>query len=381
VNPAFQFGIDEFLREPPARFRGARVGLIANRSCVTSSGLPVPESIRLSRGLRLAAIFTPEHGWSAQEPAGTAVADSTSAACEVPVYSLYGERSAPEPDQLKELDFLLFDLPTLSVRCYTYGSTLNRCLQAAAEAGVPMVVTDRPTPFPSMVDGPMLDPAERSFVGLLPTPLVYGLTAAETARFLAAAGRLKVDLTVVPMRGWKPSQQWWPTSLRWQPPSPALRNPACALCYPATVWTEAFPRADCGRRSDLAFQVLRWTGSDMKEPGQKLAAAGPAGCRMVIDGAVLRLYPQGNALFRPASTAVHLMCALRDTIGSFWEGADLGHLERLFGRRTVQQVRRGDPPDRITAAWKKSLHGFAAAAREFLLYPRPLLPGEKGGDR
>lgn len=282
----------------------------------------------------------------------------------------------PVAEHLAKLDLLLFDLPTLAVRCFTYGSTLYYCLQAAGAAGVPVAVTDRPVPFPFTIDGPMLEPEAKSFVSLLPVPLVYSLTAAELAAYLITREGWSVELLAVPMRGWRPQSGWWPRQVTWLAPSPALRTPQCAVCYPATVWCEAFSQADCRRTSEMAFQVLQWMGKDMVAVQQKLGCGPIAGCWLERKGPKLALSPAPNSRFRPVEFAVHLICAFRDSIPAFWDGCDRHHLMRLFGSsRVVTLLESGAEPNRIISGWKQPLTDFAAAIRPFLQYPRVIHAG------
>lgn len=383
MTAAFLLGIDAFLAEVPADLRGAAVGVVANCACHTRDGLPTVEAVALHPDLRLSALFVPEHGWRVDSGAGEPVRDSFLSPWKVPLYSLYGMRKGPPAGLLQELDLLLFDLPTLGVRCFTYVSTLRFCMEAAAVAGIPLVVTDRPIPFPETRDGPMLESAQISFIGAIPTPLVYGLTSCEAAILIREHFRLDLDLRICPMTGWPAGADWWPAGLAWRAPSPALRNPESARCYPALVWAEASTAADIGRGTDLAFQVLRWEGMDPKEAMKRMPEPLLAAGAVTTENGGLRIRATGGRSFRPVETALYLMCAVRAAAPDFRRKVDPQKLARLLGSaRCVDMLLKCIPPEEIIAVWRSDLDRFERNAQRFLLYPRPVRrhAGKAGGD-
>jgi uncharacterized protein YbbC (DUF1343 family) len=173
----------------------------------------------------------------------------------VPVVSLYGARVAPTATDLRGLDVLVYDLQDAGVRFYTYVSTEILALGAAARAGVPFVVLDRPDPLGGeLVAGPVRS-GPRTFVATAPGPLVYGLTAGEMARYVNAHSRPRARLSVIRMRGWKREMTWPDTGRRWVPPSPGLHTPPAALTYPGTALFEG-TNVSVGGGTPRSYQML-----------------------------------------------------------------------------------------------------------------------------
>lgn len=238
---SFRPGIETLLEQYPDWLQGRRVGLVAHPASVDSQGVHSVERMRRD-GVNLTALFGPEHGFAGRGGAGETMPDGRDPASGLPIRSLYGETRRPTSEMLRDLDVLVFDLHDLGARPYTYVSTLLYALEAAAENGKGVIVTDRSIPLPRVIDGPMLDPAFESFVGAVRTPVAYGMTPGETALFLRDDLGLPLDLRVAPMQGFSRDAAW--PSRAWIPPSPAIRSWSCAACFPATVFFEAVPAVD-----------------------------------------------------------------------------------------------------------------------------------------
>ena len=158
-------GVEQLLAAPPAEWMGSRIGLVTHAASLCSDGRHAAAVLAAHPEVDLRVLFAPEHGFAATAGAGEKVGDMVHATLGLPIRSLYGEFRKPTPEMLSDVDVLVVDLQDLAVRCYTYASTLDLVLEAASEAGLPVVVCDRPLPVPGLVDGPMLDPACASFVG------------------------------------------------------------------------------------------------------------------------------------------------------------------------------------------------------------------------
>ena len=288
---------------------------------------------------------------------------------------------------LAGVDVMVCDLQDLGVRCYTYLATLRNMLEACAEAGVEVVVADRPIPLPSVVDGPMLVPAFASFVAPAPVPLVYGMTPAESARWMKAALGLKVALTAVPMEGWSRADAAWDGARpAYVPPSPGIRTWECAMTYAATVFSEALPGIDCGRGTNLAFRVLGapWLRAEAfcgRVAEQRLAGVSFSPYRYVaavapyagkeLDG--VRLTVTDPARFRPAQTSLAVLQTLADLYGParVWrhKGVRPAWFDKLYGTdRTRLQLKAGAPLETVFAAWAADRKDFDRARRQALLY-------------
>ncbi len=355
----FRAAVDLLVTRYAALLRGRRFGLIAHPASVDAAGCPSAVRLRDAFGDSLAALFSPEHGFFGIAGAGEDVATVRHPSWGIPVFSLYGDTRRPTAAMLADLDTLVFDLQDLSIRCYTYVSTLRYVLEAAAAHGKRVVVCDRPNPLAGVVDGPVLDQRFESFVGCFPGPLVYGLTSGEAARALVKALRLKVELEVVPFAGVGLPAHGWVS------PSPGIRTPHTAWCYPVTVGFEAWPAVDYGRGTLMPFELVG--ARDLDE--QALAAAmmreklpGIGWYPTVYEhkGEVrrgLRIVVHDPSVYRPVASAVALLIQLQTLLGKkrLWrtEGSRPAFFDQLYGTDTVRKaIMAGRSWRQIAAGWK-----------------------------
>lgn len=237
-TPKVRPGIDVLRDRGFDVLRGKRVGLITNPTGVDSQLRSTIDILYKAPGVKLAALFGPEHGVRGEYAGGDKIKTTTDAATGLPVYSLYGETRRPTPEMLKGLDVLVYDIQDIGCRSYTYISTMGVSMQAAAEAGIEFVVLDRPNPLGGLrIEGNLVEPGAESFVGQFRIPYVYGLTCGELARLLNAEGMLgqkRCRLTVMPMQGWKRSMTFADTGLCWVPTSPHIPRADSSMFYVAT---------------------------------------------------------------------------------------------------------------------------------------------------
>ena len=204
-------------------------------------------------GVQLTALFSPEHGIRGVARAGDRIASGVDSATGVPVYSLYGETRVPTPAMLADVDVLVYDIQDVGARVYTYEWTMALTADAAKK---PFIVLDRPDPVRAdRVEGGVLDPKYRSFVGQFPVALRYGLTVGELARYLVGTGQIQADVTVVPMDGYRRSMWWNETGLGWVNPSPNIRSGDAAVLYTGTVYFEGTNVTE-GRGTQMPFQMI-----------------------------------------------------------------------------------------------------------------------------
>jgi uncharacterized protein YbbC (DUF1343 family) len=243
------------LRDSIHLIQGKRIGLITDQSGIDAAGQSTIDRLAHVPGVRLVALFAPEHGIRGSDAPGERVADTTDVATGLPIYSLYGPRRAPTAAQLDAFDVLVLDLQDVGARTYTYLSTLVLALRSAAAVARKVIVLDRPNPIGCDVQGPMLDTTYASFIGMLPVPLRHGMTMGELARF--ANGRLGIgaDLVVVPVRGWHRCDWFDLTGLLWVRPSPNLPDLEAVAWYPGTVLFEATDLS-VGRGTDAPFRQV-----------------------------------------------------------------------------------------------------------------------------
>lgn len=237
---------------------GKRVGLLTNHTGVALDGTPAVQVLQEDLGLSVVALFAPEHGYRGDVAAGESVASRRADAKAPPVLSLYGETRQPTDDMLSGIDVLVFDIQDVGVRFYTYISTMKLAMEAAARNNIEFVVLDRPNPNGGeRVEGPILDPEFRSFVGISEIPLLHGMTVGELANLFKRTmpGGDVLRLSVVPVRGWKREMLWSDTGLPWRPPSPNLRTATSALAYPAFGLLEGINVSE-GRGVEETFERI-----------------------------------------------------------------------------------------------------------------------------
>lgn len=239
AQPRVKTGIEVLLKDSVHLIAGKRVGLLTNHSGRLPDGTSTIDALFKAPGVKLTALYGPEHGIRGVAKAGEKIASSVDAATGVTVFSLYGDVRAPTPEMLKNIDVLLYDIQDVGGRIYTYQWTMALALEAAGKAGIPFMILDRPNPIRAdIVDGGMLDTAYASLVGLYPVALRYGFTPAELGRWLVGTRRIKAELKVVPMQGYSRSMYYEDTGLPWEYPSPNLRNTDACLLYTGTVFFE-----------------------------------------------------------------------------------------------------------------------------------------------
>ena len=250
-------GVEVLLRDSLHLLRGRRVGLVTNHSGRDRAGTSTIDLIARAPGVRLTALFAPEHGIRGAEQAGARIAGGIDSATGVPVHSLYGEHRAPTPAMLADVDVLVYDMQDVGARVYTYVWTMALAADAAAAAGKAFVVLDRPDPVRAdVVEGGVLLPGHESFVGLHPVAMRYGLTPGELLRWLEGTGRVRAGRShVVPMAGYRRGMWWDETRLPWVNPSPNLRDPDAALLYTGTVLFEGTNLSE-GRGTDAPFTLV-----------------------------------------------------------------------------------------------------------------------------
>ena len=231
---------------------GKKVAVVANQTSRVGEAHLV--DTLLVRGVEIVRIFSPEHGFRGDAGAGMTVKDMKDTKTGLPIVSLYGKHRKPLPEDLADVDVVIFDIQDVGVRFYTYISTLHLVMEACAEAGKQVMVLDRPNPNGFYVDGPVLDTAYRSFVGMDPVPVVYGMTPGEYARMLNGEGwlgdSLQCDLTVIPCRNYT-HRTYYELPVK---PSPNLPNMRAVYLYPSLCFFEGTIMS-VGRGTDFPFEV------------------------------------------------------------------------------------------------------------------------------
>ena len=372
-----QTGIDVLEAENFAPLRGKRVGLITNQTGVDSAGRRTIDVLAHAPGVKLVALFSPEHGIAGVGDAP--VANSTDAATRLPVYSLFGDARRPTPEMLMGLDALVFDVQDAGVRFYTYITTMAYCMEAAAKDQILFVVLDRPDPLGGeTIEGPPLDPERTSFVGYFPMPVRYAMTLGELARMFNAENKIGADLRVVSMKGWRRGETFGDTGIAWIAPSPNLRTPEAAFLYPGIEILQA-AGVSVGRGTETPFEIFGapWIHAEELADAlnsRKIAGVSFAPARFTpheapyknqeCEGVTIHLGDAG--LLRPMRMGLEIADALRRLYPQQFQ---LGKMIALLGSQaTIERLSRGDDPAQIEAGWSSELDRFRRMREKYLLY-------------
>jgi uncharacterized protein YbbC (DUF1343 family) len=267
-------GLENCLESPPKVLGGAaRFGLLLNQASVNKDFEYASTLLARRFPGRLAALFSPQHGlWSEQQENMIETGHSRDESLGVPIHSLYSETRKPTPAMLKGLECLVVDLQDVGTRIYTFAWTMMACMEACAEAGISVVVLDRPNPLGGeAVEGPLLDLHYASFVGRSSVPMRHGLTMGELARWLNARHKIGADLHVVKMTGWARRTLWPKTGRTWVLTSPNLPRWEGCLVYPGQVLLEGTNLSE-GRGTTTPFEVF---GAPFVSPAKLLAELAP----------------------------------------------------------------------------------------------------------
>jgi uncharacterized protein YbbC (DUF1343 family) len=371
-------GIDVLQEQNLVLLRGKRVAVVTNQTGVDSRGQRTIDAMAHADGVKLFAIFSPEHGIGGTADASV-VANATDAATGLPIYSLYGESRRPTDTMLKGIEVLVFDIQDAGVRFYTYVTTMGYCMEAAAKHNISFVVLDRPNPLGGeIIEGPMLDRDKLSFVGYFPMPVRYAMTLGELARMFNAENKIGADLHVVETKNWHRGDMYWMTGLPWIPPSPNLPALANLAPYPGIEILQA-GGVSVGRGTDSAFLEFGapWIRSD--ELLTELRRRSIAG----VSFSVTSFTPKSGPYAGQECHGVALTVADRDNFKSMLMGLEIAEalhhlypqefqiekMNTLLGSQsTVERLERGDSPKDIEAGWAAELEKFRAMRAKYLIY-------------
>ncbi|HYP13416.1 MAG TPA: exo-beta-N-acetylmuramidase NamZ domain-containing protein [Bryobacteraceae bacterium] len=372
-------GIDVLESQKFAALQGKRVGLITNHTGLTRDGRRTIDAM-IAGGVNLKALYSPEHGLAGREDHEN-VANAKDSVTGLPVWSLYvGGNRRPSSEMLGGIDVLVFDIQDVGARFYTYVCTMVYAMEEAAKRKIEYIVLDRPNPITGVkVEGPMLDPSLRSFIGCIDMPLRHGMTVGELALFVNDSAPVKANLKVIAMKDWHRGDWFDTTGLTWVDLSPNMRSLNAALLYPGIGMLEHSRVYSVGRGTDAPFEQI---GADWIR-GRELAA--------YLNGRGIpgiRVYP---TQFKPTSSnfagkmiqGVRFIITDRDAFHSTRFGLELGSaLERLFpgkmtwavndkligDRQTLAGMQRASEPAQIEAGYSAALAAFLQARQRFLLY-------------
>jgi len=342
------------------------VGVVSNQTSIIGETHLV--DTLLSLGIDIEKIFTPEHGFRGNADAGAIVNSGKDEKTGIPIVSLYGKNKKPTKEMLQGIDVILFDLQDVGVRFYTYISTMSYVMEAAAENGIPVIVLDRPNPNGFYVDGPVLKPENKSFVGMHQVPVVYGMTIGEYAKMVNGEGWLKggvtCELTVIPINNYN-RNAIYELPVR---PSPNLPNWESVYLYPTLCFFEG-TIVSIGRGTETPFQVYghpNMRGSYTFTPQSTTGATKP-----LLEGQ--RCRGENLVEFAHDYTYNTNQLHIEWLIEAFQQLKDKGFFNNYFvklsGDQQLQRdIENGKSADDIRASWNKDLEAFKAIRAKYLLY-------------
>jgi uncharacterized protein YbbC (DUF1343 family) len=378
-RPAVLTGIDVLRREDFETLRGRHVGLITNHTGVDRRGTSTIALLSRAKGVRLVAIFSPEHGLEGKLDV-PGIPDGRDPATGLPVFSLYGKTRRPTDTMLAGIDTLVYDIQDVGARFYTYTSTMGNAMREAARHNIRFVVLDRPNPIGGIeVDGPVLDAGRESFVAFHRLPVRHGMTLGELACMFRAELGLDLDLAVVRVEGWRRDDLADATGLTWINPSPNLRSLTEALLYPGLCPLEA-TNLSVGRGTPTPFEVIGAPWLDGSRLQRALAAAGLPGVEFHAVKFVpsaskfaeqqcggIRIAITDRAALRPIATGLEIARQLRLLYPRDWTATAY---ENLLGNHAVYEaLRSGKSVAEMEALYRPGLADFLNRRKQFLLYP------------
>jgi uncharacterized protein YbbC (DUF1343 family) len=373
------------------RLNNQRVGIVSNPASVDAGFRHVVRALATAPGVRLSAIFGPQHGYQADvQDNMIETAHGHDPLRGVPVYSLYSETREPTAEMLKSIDVLVVDLQDVGSRIYTFIYTMANCLRAGRKHGVPIVVCDRPNPIGgTAVGGPALVAGFESFVGQFPIPMRHGMTIAELARFFNEACGIGADLTVVPMAGWRRPMYFDDTGLPWVMPSPNMPTLETAIVYPGAVLFEGTNVSE-GRGTTRPFELIGAPWVDAEQLADTLAGHSLPGVHfrpVVFEPTFqkhakrpcggVQMHVLDRAQLGPVETAVAVLSEVRaqDPVKFQWREPPYEYeLEKrpfdiLAGSSELrEQIEAGRPLKAIYDGWQQDLAGFMKEREPYLLY-------------
>jgi uncharacterized protein YbbC (DUF1343 family)/CubicO group peptidase (beta-lactamase class C family) len=371
-------GIDVLARDGFKQLAGRKVGLITNHTGLDRDGRRTIDLLATAPGVKLVAIFSPEHGIAGKLD-HDGITDARDEATGLKIHSLYGETRKPTAEQLKGIDTLVFDIQDIGCRFYTYESTMAWAMEAAAEHKLKYVVLDRPNPIGGVaMEGPLADAGRETFVGCHTVPLRHGLTIGELALMYRAERKIEVDLEVIKAENWRRGDYWDATGLVWVNQSPNMRSLTEAILYPGMgVWETT--NVSVGRGTDTPFEVLGAPWIDAQRLAAALNDADLPGVRFTP----IKFTPNDSkfkdqqcggvrvaitdlAKFNSVAVGMEMAATLRRLYPLDWNVKPADRL--LINQEVFDAIVAGADRQAIESLYQDDLEKFRDRREEFLLY-------------
>ncbi len=380
-KPKVELGVDRLMANPEI-LAGKRVGLITNPTGIDANMTSIVDLFHNSDDFELTALYGPEHGVRGDAQAGSTISSYIDEVTGLPVYSLYGATKKPTAEMLKDVDVLVFDIQDVGTRFYTYIYTMAYAMEAAAENGIPFVVLDRPNPQGGLrVEGPVLNPAYSSFIGLYPIPLKHGMTVGELARLFNSEYQIQADLEVVKMKGWKRSMLYEDTGLPFVMPSPNMPTTDTVNVYPATGLFEGTNLSE-GRGTTKPFQLIgapyvkahdyAKTLNALELPGVTFRAASFTPTFSKNAGKLshgVEVYVTEPTKFEAVKTGIAMVKTAHDLYPDEFEFLSNDFITKLTGNAYVKDmILAGESLEAIMTKVDAERDAFLPIRKEYLLY-------------
>ena len=371
-------GIDVLEKENFKSLENLKIGLVTNQTGKDLSGAATIDVLKNAPNVKLTALFSPEHGIRG-ELDQEGIKDSIDAKSGLPVYSLYGETRRPKPEQLKDLDAIVYDIQDIGARFYTYTATLKNVLEEAAKAGKPVYILDRPNPINGVdVEGAIADEDKLSFTAAHTIPVRYGLTIGELGLMMNSERKIGANVQVIKMENWSRSMWFDETNQTWINPSPNMRSLTEATLYPGIGLLET-TNVSVGRGTDTPFEVVGAPYIDGRNLAEYLNERNIKGVRFVpvkfkpnasvfkdenLGG--INLIITDRDAFQSVETGIEIAAALRKLYPNEWQVDKYSKL--LVNTEILDKIKAGNLPEEIEKAWQSKLDEFKKRRASFLLY-------------
>jgi len=376
-NGGVETGISVLDREKYASLSGLRVGVITNQSGLDSAGRSTLDLLARAPGVKLGAVFVPEHGLSGQVEGK--IRSNPNFKKGLPLYSLYGEVNRPTEKMLSGLDALVFDIQDAGVRFYTYITTMAYAMEAAAKKGIRFYVLDRPNPLTAAaVQGPVMDRDLKSFTGYFPLPLRHGMTVGELAQMFNMENKIGANLHVIKMRGYRRTDWYDETGLLWVNPSPNLRTLTQATLYPGVGMVEA-ANVSVGRGTATPFEILGAPWINGRDLAAHLNRRNIQGVRFIP----LDFTPENDRFKNQRCSGVQAVLLDRQALDAAVLGVEIAcalyqvhprdfqidkTVSMIGSRSILQAIKEGQTPESMIEMWQPGLEEFLDLRAKYLLY-------------
>ena len=369
ITPSFKLGNELLLTKYKNLIENKRIGIITNQTGVNSAGESIITTLSNFKSTKLTALYGPEHGIDGKAKAGEYIKSYIHPTLNIPVYSLYGDTRKPTKDMLANIEILIFDIQDIGSRSYTYMSTLNYSMVAAAEYNIPLIVLDRPNPLGGeIIDGPVLEDKFITFVGVDNLPICHSMTAGELANFFNR--KIGANLTVIPMEGYGRNMIFQDTKLKWTQSSPYIPDIDSVFGYSATGLGEG-----TSIRQDDCFKWVGGTSINSDKYAKLLNDANLPGVKFIAENkgtsGGVRLQITDYHKFNPAKTSIYTL-AYAHSLNNFKvpkSDKTIVMFDKLMGTDKIgMYLEKGYTPQQIEETYRLDLEKFKKERQKYLIY-------------